>query len=548
MSRLGEIVAVLAKYGWEDIIESSGLGRLLPKYKKHLTPSATLSKHRAENLRFALQELGPTFIKLGQFLSTRPDLLPIDYIEQLEKLQDRVPPFPGETAIAIIESEFNKPVEEIFSFFNPIPKASASLAQIHFAYLKNEQGPQPVAVKIQRPGIKQLIDKDMQILYRLAHLLNRYSSLATSFNFVSFVQEFNATLHRELDFTKEAQNLKLIARNLKYFDHLHIPNVYWSYTTSRILTLERINGERLTPELIKKAKINRRHLAEELLEAYLKQIIEDGFFHADPHLGNLLLEPDGRLALFDLGIVGTLDTDLKFQIGQLLLGFANQEADRVTDITLKISSPTKPFNIKLFEQDIRHLTSKYQTALAYELGIGKAIIDLAKIALSYNLLLPPAYNLLAKTLFYLDLIISYLYPQLDYLEFIRRSTQRIFFNLWQNQFNVFRLTEAFLETNKLNLESPARLNIILNKLAKDDLTIKFEHEHLEGLIKALHQVSNRLSIAIIVTAIILGSALIMQLGLGRPLFGYPSFGVIGFVFAALLGLYLIIRIIRTERG
>lgn len=547
MSRLGEIVAVLAKYGWEDIIESSGIGRWLPKYKKHLAPPATLSKHRAENLRAALQELGPTFIKLGQFLSTRPDLLPIEYIEQLEKLQDQVPPFPSETAVAIIENEFKASLGDIFSFFNPKPKASASLAQTHFAYLKNDIGPLPVAVKIQRPFIKEQIEQDMQILFRIAHLLNRYSSLATTFNFVSFVEEFNETIHRELDFTKEAQNLNIIAKNLKHFDHLHIPKVYWEYSTSHILTLERINGQRLTPELVAKAKINRRHLAEELLEAYLKQIIEDGFFHADPHLGNLLLEPDGRLALFDLGIVGTLDNDLKFQMGQLLLSFANQEADRVTNITLRISAPTKPFNIKLLEQDIRHLTAKYQTALAYELGIGKAIIDLAKIAINHNLLLPPAYNLLAKTLFYLDLIMSYIYPKLDYLEFIRRSTQRIFFNLWQNEFNVYRLTETVLEANKLNLEAPSRLNIILNKLSKDDLTIKFEHEHLEGLIKALHQIANRLTIAIIITAIILGSSLIMQLGIGAPLLGYPSFAVIGFIFAALLGIYLIVRIFRSER-
>lgn len=547
MSRLTEILSVLAKYGWEDIIESSGLGRWLPKYKKHLAPPVTLSKHRAENLRAALQELGPTFIKLGQFLSTRPDLLPIEYVEQLEKLQDQVPPFPQEIAVAIVEKEFQAPLEQIFSFFNPIPKASASLAQTHFAYLKTERGPEPVAVKIQRPGIKETIDQDIQVLLRLAHLLNRYSSLATSFNFVSFVEEFNATLQRELDFTKEAQNLKIVARNLKYFSHLHIPKVYWQFSTKRVLTLERIAGQRLTPDVIAKAKINRRHLAEELLEAYLKQIIEDGFFHADPHLGNLLLMPDGRLALFDLGIVGTLDRDLKFQIGQLLLGFANQEADRITDITLKISSPTKPFNIKLLEQDIRHLTARYQTALAYELGIGKAIIDLAKVAVNHNLLLPPAYNLLAKTLFYLDLIVSYLYPQLDYLDFIRRSTQRIFFNLWQNEFNIYRLTEAYLEANKLYLDSPGRLNIVLNKLAKDDLTIKFEHEHLEGLIKALHQISNRLTIAIVITAIILGSALIMQVGLGRPIFGYPSFAFFGFIFAALLGIYLIIRIFRSER-
>ena len=404
-----------------------------------------------------------------------------------------------------------------------------------------------MVLKIQRPGVRQIIETDLSILYKIADLLDKHSSWAEFYSFVAFIEEFERLILGELDFIKEGQNIERLAANLKYFEHIHLPKVYWPYSTRKVLALERIRGERLSAAVPSGSHISRKHLAEEILEAYLKQIVQDGFFHADPHLGNLLFESDGRVGLIDLGVVGNLDTDLKFQMGQLLLSFANQDAGKITGAVLEIGAATDGVDVKALEQDIRAITTKYRAVTAADLSIGRAVIDLAGVCLDHKLRVPQSFNLLGKTLFYVDVIIKRLCPDLNYMDFMRRSTQRVFANLWQSQYNLGRLTEAALETNRLILDSPGRINLLLDKLVRNEITIKFEHEHLDGMIRTLHQGANRLAFAIVVGSIIVGSASIMRLNIGSEFMGYPLLGIFGFLVAALLGIYLIIRILRTER-
>ncbi len=544
LARLRHILAVFGKYGFDDLLSRSGIARFLPRRPRPVQTDLEASRRRARNLRLALEELGPTFIKFGQFLSSRPDIFPVEYISEFEKLQDQVPAIPGREALAIVEHELGRPVSEVFAAVSPNAKASASLAQIHPAW--TPEGDELV-LKIQRPGVRRIIETDIAILYRVADLLDRHSSWAAYYSFVAFIEEFERLILGELDFLKEGQNIERLAANLKYFDHIHLPKVYWPYSTGKVLALERIRGERLSPDTISALPVSRRHLAEELLEAYLKQIVQDGFFHADPHLGNLLFEADGRVGLVDLGVVGNLDADLKFQVGQLLLSFAHQDATKITAAVLEIGAATDGVDIKALEQDIRTITTKYRAVTAADLSIGRAVIDLARVSLAHKLRVPQSFNLLGKTLFYMDVIIKKLCPDLNYIDFIGRSTQRVFANLWQSQYNLARLTEAALETNRLVFDTPGRLNLLLDKLVRNEITIKFEHEHLGGMIKTLHQGANRLSFAIVVGSIIVGSASIMRLNIGREFFGYPLLGIFGFLVAELLGIYLLIRILRTER-
>jgi ubiquinone biosynthesis protein len=544
LGRLRHILGVFASHGFDDILSRSGISRFLPRYPKPPRTTSERYGQTARNLRLALEELGPTFIKLGQFMSSRPDVFPAEYLSELQKLQDRVPPFPTDQAMDILAEEMPRPPAELFASVSPAPSASASLAQIHSAWLKG--GPE-IVLKIQRPGVKRLILLDINIMYSLAGLLDKYSKWAEAFSFTDFVREFERVIVAELDFIKEGENIERLAKNLKYFEHIRLPQVYWRYSSPKVLALEKIEGARLEVYKLTEHAITRRHLAEEILEAYLKQIVEDGFFHADPHLGNVLFEPEGTVALIDLGIVGNLDSDMKFQVGQMLLSFANQEADKVTAVMLKVGDPVNTIDLKALEQDVREVVMKYHFVKAEEMSLGRALMDLARVATVHKLRVPHNFNLLGKTLFYLDVLIKHLSPELDYLDFVQRSAQRVFANLWQSQYNLGRLTESALELNRLVLDSPNRLNVIMDKVIRDEFTIKFEHEHLGGMIQTLHQSANRLSFAVVVAAIIVGSALIIRVPVGQTFRGIPVLALFGFLVAGLLGLYLLIRILRTEK-
>lgn len=529
LGRYRQISSVLLRYVYANVTAKSDIKQRV----------------RAENLRQALENLGPTFIKLGQAMSGRPDLFPDSYIEELGKLQDRVPSFSTGSAAKVIEDELNKPLDNIFYNFSKQPTASASLAQVHSAFLADGR---EVAIKIQRPGIKELIVNDIAVLYQVAAMMDR-TRFGRFYDFHRFVDEFRETILAELDFIKEGRNIERLANNLKYYEHIHVPDVYLEVSTSKVLVMEKISGVRLdnAPEL-KKIPVNLRHLTEELLDAYLKQIIEDGFFHADPHLGNLLMESDGKIALLDMGVVGLLDENMKNQIGKLLGSFADQDSEEVANVILEIGARTEQTSVKAFQQDVRGVVVKYHFMVASELGIGKAMIDLAKLAINHKIKMPQGFNQLGRALLYLDTVSYNLAPDLDYVDFLERSSQRLFGERLLTQNRRGKISRSILESNKLFLNSAGQLNAVLDKMIKDEITIKFEHEHLQGMIRSLNQSANRLSFAIVVAGLIVGSALIIRVSTGGTLFGYPTLGLAGFILAALFGIYLIIRIIGAERS
>jgi len=527
LKRYRQITTILIKYLYQNVSARAGAG-----------------SEKAKNLRLALERLGPTFIKFGQALTNRPDLMDMAYLSELEKLQDDVPPFPSDEASRIVETELGKPLDEVFLKFSQRSWASASLAQVHTAYLLDGR---EIALKIQRPGIKDIIEGDISILYNIASYLDR-SRYGKFYNFHRFVDEFRETILNELDFRKEGRNIERLAENLKYFNHIHLPKVYWNLTTEHLLAMERIEGVKINNFTeLNKLEINRSLLAKELMSAFLKQIIEDGFFHADPHLGNLLVETDGRVALLDLGMVGRLDINMRDQVGRLLIGFAEQNSQEVANIILEAGTKSENTNIKALKQDVGSLVVKYQYMVASEMGIGKALVNIVKLALEHNVMMPQGFNLLGRSLLYLDNIAFNLAPELDYVAFIKGSAKNIYMERFLSQNSLSKISRSALEANKLTLEGFGQVNSLLDKLVNNEITIRFEHEHLQGMIKSLNLSANRLAFAIIIASLIIGSAFIIRVSSTKTVLGLPIFGLTGFALAAFFGIILLVRIITTER-
>ena len=514
-------------------------------YSNIAAKSQSKQRIRANNLRVALERLGPTFVKLGQAMSGRPDLFPPSYLEELEKLQDRVSPIESCTAIKVLEEDQKRPLDEIFEYFSPKPTASASLAQVHNAFLLDGR---EVAVKIQKPGVKEVIEEDVSILYQVATVIDK-TRFGRFYDFHRFVDEFRTTILDELDFLKEGRNIERLRLNLRHYKHIHVPEIYWDASSKKVLVMEKIEGVRLDNKSeVDKIPISRIHLAEELLDAYLKQIIEDGFFHADPHLGNLLIQSDGQIALLDMGVVGRLDENMKSQVGRLLSSFADQDSEEVAKVIIDIGSKSEETNTKVFQQDVQTIVIKYHFMVASELGIGKAMIDLAKLAIDHHIKMPQGFNQLGRALLYLDTVAYHLAPEMDYIDFLNRSSQRLFGERLISQNSRSKIGRSILESNKLLLGSAGQINAVLDKMIKDEITIRFEHEHLQGMIRSLNRSSNRMSFAIVVAGLVVGSSLIIRAGVGGTIFGYSTLGLSGFILAAILGIYLIIKILVAERS
>lgn len=515
------------------------MGRRLPK-----THSERL-EIRGNNLRLALQELGPTFIKIGQFLSTRPDIIPGEIIKHLEKLLDEIPPFPVDSAIKIVERELGAPIDKVFRSFNPLPLASASLSQVHEAVTHENCC---VAVKIQRPDIGEIIDQDIQIIYSIANFLTRRTDLSKSYDFIGLAIDFDNQIHEELDFIIEATSIEVLARNLQDYELIKLPIVYHELTTSTVLTLEKINGfkvheqdalEEMDPHI-------RRELAVQLLEAYLKQILEDGFFHADLHAGNIFILPEGRLALIDLGIMGKLDSETRGNVTKLLLSFVEQETVEVTDIAIRMSTMESHPVLGKVRQDIGRLITKLYNRPAQDINIGAAVIEIMQIVMKHNLKMPSSLGMFGKTMLYVEQISRQLDPDINYMQFISNQSQRLLYERLRTIFAAPRVIRNLLDLNDFLFDIPPKAHTILQKLAEDNLSFRFDHVGLDDLEDTLDSVANRMSFAVIVAALIIGSALILREETGPFYFGLPIIGIIGFVVASLLGLYLIYTIIRSR--
>lgn len=547
--RLRQILSVFFKYGFYQFIEQVNLARFIPFRKRILEKFPYIDRAFPERLRHAFEELGPSFIKLAQILSARPDLITKAYADEFKKLQDEVPPFRFEEVRTIIQEELGAPLEEIFKEFEVRPIAAASIAQVHGATLKSGES---VVVKIQRPRIKEIIETDIDIMRFIAELMDRYMPEAEFFNPKGIVEEFSKTVRKELNFREEARNLNRFRRNFEGHKYIYIPRLYPEYLTEKVIVMERIEGIRIDRvSEIEKLGFDRSHIARIGLEAYLKMIFEDGYFHADPHPGNIFIMPDGRIGLVDFGIVGHLTPELMESLAQAFISLVKRDFDSLIEQYIDLGFVSEEVDIESFRRDFKadlmdFLVPLYGASIS-EINFTEYLDTLTHLAIKHKLKIPSDFLLVNKSLLILDSIARELDPSFNFISVAEPYASKLIRSRYNLQRLYDRTRRNIDEFTAFLTATPKQLRLLFRKALRDELNFKITHIGLERLMRDLDRSTNRLSFSIIVAALILGSSILTLSSVGGKIFDMPLLGAIGFLMAFVLGLWLLISIIRSGR-
>ena len=550
--RLQQIIKVFLKYGFGKLIDQIHLGRFIP-FKKRLKAFGIWPDVKGpavpERIRMAFEELGPSFIKLAQLLSSRPDLITTRFADEFKKLQDEVPPFPTEDAIRIIEEEIKLPVTRIFTYFRPKPVAAASIAQVHIATLLDGS---EVVVKVQRPDIKEQIESDINILSYIAKLLDKYLPESRFFNPLGIVEEFTKTVRKEMDFVEEARNCCRFRRNFEHNLDIYIPKIYAEFVTEKVLVIERIDGARIDDiPAIDKMKVDRKRLAKIGVDAYFKQVLEDGFFHADPHPGNIFVMPTGMIAFLDFGIVGRVSEELKESMADTFLALMERDFDRLIDQYIELGIIPEDMDIDVFRRDFKADLSDFLEPLygltLQEINFAQYLETITHLAVRHNLKIPSDLLLINKAM----LILENLGRQLDpHFNFIAAS-EPYASNIVRRKYSPSKLynkaRKNIMEISDFAFLFPRQMKQIVRKALKDDIQIKMYHVNLPDFIKDMDKSSNRIAFALVVSAMLISSAIMHATKVPPIIFNISLFGISAFGFASLLGVWLIISIIRSGR-
>jgi ubiquinone biosynthesis protein len=542
LGRFRDIVAVLFKYGFDDVAE-----RLQLPGKIFISKTSITTKDMTtwERLRRCMEDLGPTFVKFGQILSLRGDLLPADLIKELEKLQDSVAPVPYADIKEVLQKALKTPLDEIFSVIDEEPLAAGSLAQVHVAVLKEENI--PVALKIRRPDIVRTVEIDLQILEGAAPYVSENLEFARTYDFVNLVKELKRSLLRELNFSLEARNMQIISRNLADEKNIIIPEVYEEYTSSTVLVMDLVEGVKLKnykPETIEE----REQLARTGIRLVVRQVLETGFFHADPHPGNFLIIDGSEVCLLDWGVVGILPPETRFELVELIAAIVDMEAEKVFDILVSLTGANVSLiNERLLLRDILEILHLYHSVTIGKLDLGQLLMDLNNMLRTHHIKLPSDLALMFKTMVTVEGTARQIYPELDVIAEIEPFIAKLGIERWSLSQVWRRFTRQLRFYLKLQSNLPGSLQRILQKMEQGELNIKFRHENLSGLQKSLDNISNRLSFSIILASLIIGSSMIITTGVKPLIFGYPAIGLVGYLFSALLGLVVVVNIFRGRK-
>ncbi|HXL01753.1 MAG TPA: AarF/ABC1/UbiB kinase family protein [Candidatus Atribacteria bacterium] len=537
--RVREIIRVFRKYGFLYLFRRSQFPEqlTLPLFQKETT-----KRTPQENLRLAFEELGTTFIKLGQILSTRPDLLPEEYCQELRKLQDQTSPVSFLEIREVVEQELKKPIEEIFAEFDPAPLASASIAQVHRAVLKDGN---KAAVKVQKPGVEEKVISDLEILFYLANLADRLTSFAP-LTFSEMVTEFQKSLMREIDFLYEAVNARRFRENFSDFEGVYIPRVFDEYTTTRVLTLELIEGFNLSQMAEKgQLQIDGPFLARRGAEAVLKMIFEDGFFHADPHPGNIMVrEETGELVFLDFGIVGTVDERTRENMERMLLAVLRKDTKRVVDILedeFLLSPVESPLTLRV---DLHEILERYVTANLKEMNISSLVNDFFYLLRKHSLRFPPHLSSLMRALMVVEGTGMMLDPHFTVVPYLEKALERTFAQRLRWERLSEKVTDYLFDWQKLLANFPDKAQELSEEVSRGRIRFQMESEDLKNLNRRLDRVSNRLSLSVILGSLLIGSSLI-YISSPRP-GAMGILGILGFGIAALLGIFLVIEMLRSR--
>ena len=542
LSRYRDIVRLLAKYGRSDLIKEAGLDRALDDGDRAADGELPAD---AVELAADLESLGPTYVKLGQLLSTRADLIPEAYLEALSRLQDDVEPFSFAEVEEIVCRELGVKITDAFSFFDHEPMASASLGQVHRAALRDGRA---VAVKVQRPGIRQRILTDLEVLAELADLLDEHTSVGRTFGFGGMLEQFRRSLLTELDYKAEAEHLETLAENLREFRRIVVPRPVSDFTTSKVLTMDLIEGRKVTDVgPLGLMDVDGCALAEDLFAAYLEQILGSGFLHADPHPGNVLLTHDGRLALIDLGMVSYIGAQMQEHLVKLLLAVGEGRGDEVARLATRMGTKLADFDAERLERETVDLVARNQGTRLSQIGAGTILADLMRICGDAHLRPPPELTMMGKAMLNLDQVARTLDPDFDPQGALQRRAADLFQRRAWRSTSQGGMMRAALEAREFVEELPARANRLLDSLAAGELSVKIDAIDERELMRGVEKLANRVTMGLVLAAIIMGAAMTMRVETSSTLFGYPSVSIVFFVVAAVGGLALIVAILTGDR-
>jgi ubiquinone biosynthesis protein len=540
LKRYKDIARLLMKYGRSDVVKRAGLEEIFSDEETVDTGSVEEARNFAEDL----EALGPTFIKLGQVLSTRSDLLPPPYLESLSRLQDKIEPFDFKEVEDIVSSELGARLSKAFAEFSREPIAAASLGQVHRAELRDGR---QVAVKVQRPNIRERIRDDLDALDEIATFLESHTEAGQRFELTGMLDQFRATLARELDYRKEAANLTILADNLTEFEHIVIPRAIEDYTTSRVLTMEFIHGRKVT-ELspLRRMEIDGALLADQLFRAYLKQILVDGIFHADPHPGNVFLTDDGRIALIDLGMVAQLAPDMQLALLRMILAIADGRGEDAGEIAIHLGRELPDFNEREFRRAAANLVAEYKHTAAEQIEAGRVMLALTSAAGTHGLVVPAEFAMLGKTLLSLDSVGRTLDPAFDPNEAINRHAAETMRNRMLKSLSPANLFSTVLETSEFVQHLPRRMNKVLDTISDNRLELKVNAFDEVRLMEGLQKIANRITLGLVVAALIVGAAMLMRVETRFRILGYPGLAMLFFIIATGVGLVLVYNIMFTD--
>ena len=539
LKRYKDFARLLWKYGRKDLVGRADLTELLPQEDD----AGEARVPEAAELARDVESLGPTYIKLAQLLSTRPDIIPPAYAEALARLQDHVAPFPFAEVEKILAAELGVRLSKAFRSIEAKPIAAASIAQVHYAVMRDGR---EVALKVQRPGIREQVLDDLEALADVAAFLETHTEFGQRFNLSALFEEFRKSMLRELDFRQEALHLVSIGENLREIPEILVPQPIGAYSSSRVLTMEFVPGTKITAlGPLARMELDGARLADALFRAYLKQMLRDGFFHADPHPGNVFLV-DGRIALIDLGMVARVRPALQDRLLQLLLSVSDNRPDDAVKVLQLIAEEREGADTAAFRREVAEIIGQHHEIAAAHPQVGRAVLMLLKVAAGNGIRLPPELAMIGKTLLNLDEIGLTLAPRFDANSAIRHHAADITREQVLRDFSLASFFSTAVEVKNFVQHLPGRVNRILDRLADNDFKINVDALDEARLMEGMQKVANRITLGLVLAALIVGAALLMRVETSFRLFGYPGLAILLFLAAAIGGIWLALTILVND--
>ncbi|KNF08696.1 ubiquinone biosynthesis protein UbiB [Gottschalkia purinilytica] len=545
IKRYREILYVLSKYGFTMLVEQINIDS--PIRSLFFTKILRVSKKytRGQRIRMALEELGPTFVKLGQILSTRYDLLPEDIVEELMYLQDKVKEFSFETAKEIFYDETGKTIDEVFEIFDQKPIAAASIGQVYRGTLKNKEN---VVIKIQRPNIAKIIKKDMEVLHSMAHIVDERFNKTGMIRAVDIIRELSYSIHKELDYTYEAQNAHKFGENFKDNKNAVIPKIYWDYTTKRVVVMEEIKGIKISDiEEIERRNWDKSKIGKIGASLFMEQVFIHGLFHGDPHPGNILIVDKEKIGFIDFGIVGYMDDGMLSFIISLLKSSQEKDVNKIVDTLFKVDAITTETDELDLRKDIYYIITYYFDLPINRINFGEALNEILLISYKHKLKIPSQLTLLIKSLITIEGTSRKLDPNFSFSEISEETIREI-------SKKKLKLNKGLMKASKISFEIyeglkdlPRQINTILSKIEKNQIKITMKQEGLKQLEEEVNNMTTRTSLSILTAAIIVGSSIVIHSDINPKIYGISAFGIVGYLGGVVLGFGLLLSILLERK-